>query len=122
MARKIKTIFQVRRALSCEWEQVNPILRAGEPGFALDTHLLKIGDGNTPWNLLPCYGRDESSNIYSAESKDFFPAVGNSNIIYRAINEKVLYQWNDRTKAYEQLGVGEISTDIDEINGGDASG
>lgn len=48
----IKTTFQFKRGLSSAWEKANPILAPGEPGWALDTHVLKIGDGATPWNQL----------------------------------------------------------------------
>lgn len=52
----IKTTFKVRRGLSHIWADVNPVLEAGEPGFELDTHRLKIGDGETKWNSLPYIG------------------------------------------------------------------
>jgi len=45
--------FQLRRSISSNWSSTNPILQAGEPGFETDTYKLKIGDGITPWNLLP---------------------------------------------------------------------
>ena len=48
----ITTTFQFKRGLSSAWERVNPILAPGEPGWTLDTHVLKIGDGITPWNSL----------------------------------------------------------------------
>lgn len=48
----ISTTFQFKRGLSSAWQRVNPILAPGEPGWTLDTHVLKIGDGVTPWNSL----------------------------------------------------------------------
>ena len=45
--------FQLRRATSSNWSSTNPILKGGEPGFENDTNKLKVGDGITPWNLLP---------------------------------------------------------------------
>ena len=48
----ISTTFQFKRGLSSAWERANPILAPGEPGWTLDTHVLKIGDGITPWNSL----------------------------------------------------------------------
>jgi hypothetical protein len=48
-------MFQ-RRGLASQWEEANTVLAAGEIGFAVDTDVLKIGDGLTPWNeLLPVY-------------------------------------------------------------------
>ena len=48
----ISTTFQLKRGLASAWERANPILAPGEPGWTLDTHVLKIGDGVTPWNGL----------------------------------------------------------------------
>lgn len=48
----IRTTFQFKRGLASAWERNNPILAPGEPGWTLDTHILKIGDGVTPWNSL----------------------------------------------------------------------
>lgn len=48
----INTTFQFKRGLSDAWERSNPILAPGEPGWTLDTHVLKIGNGVTAWNNL----------------------------------------------------------------------
>ena len=53
MAEIIKTTFKLRRGSFEQWEKVNPILAEGEPGFAIDKNLLKIGDGKTHWRDLP---------------------------------------------------------------------
>ena len=53
MADVIKTTFQVKRGTAARWEELNPILNPGEPGFEMDTFKLKIGDGSTPWKELP---------------------------------------------------------------------
>lgn len=52
MATTIKTTFKLRRGYAAKWESVNPILAEGEPGWAIDTKILKIGDGITPWTGL----------------------------------------------------------------------
>lgn len=52
----IKTTFKLRRGTSEAWERVNPILADGEPGFEIDTNVLKIGNGSTPYNELPVIG------------------------------------------------------------------
>lgn len=51
-----KTIFKLRRATEAEWEEKNPILALGEPGFAYDVYGLKIGNGETPWHNLEYLG------------------------------------------------------------------
>lgn len=53
MATTVKTTFQFKRGLLMRWEEKNPILSAGEPGWASDVHILKIGDGIHPWTELP---------------------------------------------------------------------
>lgn len=59
MADVIKTTFKVKRGTAARWEELNPILNPGEPGFEMDTFKLKIGNGSTPWKELP-YVNDAS--------------------------------------------------------------
>ena len=56
MAKILKTTFKIRRGQSQVWADINPILADGEPGYELDTHRLKIGDGEKSWNELPYIG------------------------------------------------------------------
>lgn len=48
----LTTRFQLRTDTKLNWETYNPILGYGEPGWEIDTHKLKIGDGETHWNDL----------------------------------------------------------------------
>lgn len=48
----LTTQFQIKRGLAEAWDRNNPILAPGEPGWTLDTHILKIGDGVTAWKNL----------------------------------------------------------------------
>lgn len=48
----LRTVFKLRRATEQEWEQVNPILDLGEPGYAYDIQRLKIGNGIDHWHDL----------------------------------------------------------------------
>lgn len=48
----LKTTFKLRRGQLAEWESIDPILSDGEPGFAIDTGGLKIGDGVKKWTEL----------------------------------------------------------------------
>ena len=52
----LNTRFQLKRGLSEAWNRVNPVLAAGEPGWTLDSHILKIGDGVTAWKDLEPIG------------------------------------------------------------------
>ena len=47
------TTILLKRANSLTWQQANPVLLMGEPGYEKDTGRLKIGDGQTAWNDLP---------------------------------------------------------------------
>jgi hypothetical protein len=49
----IYVLFQVRFDTAAMWASANPVLDVGEPGYAYDTKILKIGDGVTPWLSLP---------------------------------------------------------------------
>ena len=53
MATTIKTTFKFKRGLLMRWEETNPVLAEGEPGWAIDAYVLKIGDGIHPWTELP---------------------------------------------------------------------
>ena len=75
--KRYKTIFQVRRGTSEQWSSINPILRAGEPGYAIDTAKLKIGNGIDHWNDLPA----NDSFLLSYDSKEDFPEAGLSEIL-----------------------------------------
>ena len=91
----------------------------------MDTGRVKIGNGKDAWLDLPYLGEDGTGVVNAATHLDF-PTVGNVNYIYKAIEEKKLYQWNDKLLAYEVIsnnsGSGDIVIDFDVIHGGDADG
>ena len=49
--------LKFRRGTETEWSTANPVLSAGEPGYATDTRVVKIGNGTTNWNNLPITSR-----------------------------------------------------------------
>lgn len=49
----IKTIFQFKRGRLEALNRVNPLLEVGEPCYAFDENILKIGNGIDYWNDLP---------------------------------------------------------------------
>lgn len=66
----LNTRFQLKRGNSSAWTKNNPILYQGEPGYEIDTGLLKIGDGITSWNDLDyfigdVYTKDEIDTMLS---------------------------------------------------------
>jgi hypothetical protein len=48
-----KTDIQLRRGPESEFISKNTILASGEPSFATDTKVIKIGDEYTSWANLP---------------------------------------------------------------------
>ena len=127
MAEIIKHIYQFKRGTAQRWIEVNPVLLQGEPGFEYDTGKLKIGDGFTPWLALPYINDVDVSGqeeIIVVSTYNDLPRMGNLNILYRVIDDKLLYQWNSTTKRYESLGAqGSLDPSIITlINGGNANG
>lgn len=45
--------IKTRRGTASEWAEKNPVLRAGEFGYELDTNRLKVGNGVHAWNDRP---------------------------------------------------------------------
>ena len=58
-----KTQFQLRRGKKEAWERNNPTLASGEPGYSIDQNILKIGDGETPWDKLTACGQGLNTSI-----------------------------------------------------------
>lgn len=52
-----------RNSVPGRWEDLNPVLDNGEPGWDKETKVLKVGDGVTPWNTLPPIGRHTEEDI-----------------------------------------------------------
>lgn len=48
----VNNTIQLRRGTSSSWDSTNPVLAAGECGFASDINRLKIGDGILAWTSL----------------------------------------------------------------------
>jgi hypothetical protein len=45
--------IKLRRGVLADWERVNPILAEGEPAWAIDAFILKVGNGSLRWSELP---------------------------------------------------------------------
>ena len=94
--------IQLKRGKSSSWATLNPVLQPGEPGFEIDTGKLKIGNGVTEWLDLEYLG-DDKDLVLSTKTHYDFPEIGESDVIYKASEEKQLYQWNDELAKYELL-------------------
>ena len=113
-------VLQLKRATAERWLELNPVLAVGEPGFEYTTNKLKIGDGVLPWNELP-YLNEE--HVVNAQTHYDFPSIGKPNVIYKAEDEKLVYQWNSTELQYEALNTieSDVPLNIELINGGGAS-
>lgn len=49
----MSVLIKVRRDTAANWTSVNPVLAAGEPGLAVDTRVMKWGNGVNAWVDLP---------------------------------------------------------------------
>jgi alpha-tubulin suppressor-like RCC1 family protein len=47
--------LQIRRGTNADFNDKDPVLKAGEPAVAIDTQFLKIGDGTSKWSELPTF-------------------------------------------------------------------
>lgn len=94
--------IQLKRGRAASWLNLNPVLAPGEPGFEIDTGKMKIGNGVDEWTRLQYLG-DDKTLVVNAETHYDFPAIGDVEVIYKASQEKLLYQWNDETFEYELL-------------------
>ena len=115
--------IQLKRGLAENWTKLNPILQPGEPGMELDTGRLKLGNGVDPWLDLKYVGEDGHGVVNAATHYDF-PSIGSTNVIYKAEEEKKIYQWNSTNLVYEVISETASSNfdDVEIINGGNANG
>lgn len=95
MMQKInRTIFQFRRDTLAEWKKYNPILRVGEPSYAYDENIFKIGDGVNHWTDLPAQGSAVSSDILSRlEALENGASLSNSELL-STITEEMVSSWD----------------------------
>ena len=77
MATVVSTTFKLKRGTAARWEELNPILAQGEPGFAIDTNILKIGNGIDTWKDL----RAINSQSYTISSDGNSIAIDEDNQI-----------------------------------------
>lgn len=74
--------FQWQRGTAVRLAQLDPILRGGEPCYETDTGWFKIGNGFTPWSLLPYYMDEAGTRALVEEllaelgGGEFDPRVG----------------------------------------------
>lgn len=80
------TRMQQKRGTATQWQTGNPVLAVGEFGVAIDTGVVKVGDGVNNWNdlpailgstYLPILGKAADSNLLDGNDSSYFlPATG----------------------------------------------
>ena len=106
----IKTTFQLRRGKLAEWVLKNPIPADGEPCFADDVNILKIGNGTDSWNNLQAINSSDTQNIISrgyyfegefyVDEQHKEKCVGYSYKLYIDKNSNIIYSYDDEKKQY----------------------
>ena len=81
----------------------------------------KIAELNEKISNIQINGNDEREVINAATHFDF-PSIGSVDFIYKAYNEKKIYQWNAEELRYEPLSESGSMSEITLINGGNANG
>lgn len=93
----IKTTFKLRRDLAANWQELNPVLLDGEPGFEIDTLKLKIGNGILSWNELTYISEKGMSELkkgdgeYSYILNDYINSQANGDYSF-AIGKSTIVQ------------------------------
>ena len=93
----LTTRFQLRTDTRLNWQQNNPILEYGEPGWETDTSKLKIGDGEHAWNNLSyVYGIldntvvDDLSVLFNNDKTSLSIRVDNINLSTQNTSSKTV--------------------------------
>lgn len=70
-----------RRDTEANWNSANPTLEAGEFGYNITNKKIKLGDGVTPWNILPYFTNSNGDDVVvSWDDITGRPTIGNGTI------------------------------------------
>jgi len=95
-----ENLIKLRNGTVTAWNEANPILASGEPGYDSTNNILKIGDGSTNWNSLDSTAKGPQIQSYSNVS--IFPNTGLVDVIFIALNTNRIYRWNG--SVYLEIG------------------
>jgi hypothetical protein len=108
--------IKFKRGTASEWMgSASPsglVLSLGEPGFEKDTGKIKIGDGNTPWALLP-YVNKNDEDLQDLIDYYLTSLSGISNV---CDTEYVIVQ--DSNNDTKLINISELSSAMSIIDGG----
>ena len=109
--------FQMKRGKSRAWMRYNPVLLCGEPGYEIDTHKMKVGDGKTPWRLLPYIG-DHRKPKDGKSAYQIWLEAGNRGTVEDFLNSLVGEQGKSTYEIWLSLGnEGTVEDFIEAIKG-----
>lgn len=112
--------IQLKRANSqSTLESVNPVLLAGEPAIALDTGVLKIGDGVSTYTQLPSIGSSPDLSNYVTETELTTELAGyeeNTNKVTSLSSSSTDTQYPSAKCVYDL--VGNVESLLNNINSG----
>lgn len=97
--RIVKTTILLRRGTVAEFTEHNPLLRYGEPAFAVDIQRLKIGDGINHWIDLPYIG-GEDTVVHAVATESDLPQQGVVGNIYYIVADNNMVSWDADTASY----------------------
>lgn len=106
MANQIK----LRRDISGNWYDVNPVLGQGEPGLELDSGKLKIGNGSTAWRNLPYL---DTTN-FPPDQLGYLLNDGTGNLVWAPIVQ-INSDWDASSGTAQILNKPDIPKDINEL-------
>lgn len=89
--------IKFRRDLAYRWQEVNPVLAQGEPGYETDSGRFKIGDGTKRWYDLEYFNPttdlafyeklqayvsavEEQANLFGTDGPDLFLLYENAKV------------------------------------------
>lgn len=82
-------MIQFMRGSAATFEERNPILAAGQPGYEKDTGKLKIGDGTSPWMSLHYVAVGDLEGIVDPEYSPTSARAQSGQAVHQAISEIV---------------------------------
>lgn len=99
-------LIQLRRDLSANWADVNPVLSQGEPGVELDSGKIKIGNGVDPWNDLDY----SNTSDLPPDAEGYLVNDGSGNLSWTPLPELFSGQYDDL------VGKPDIPRDANELS------
>jgi len=106
-------LIQFRKGTLSQFNSANPTLASGEPGFAIDANVLKVGDGITPWSGLLGFSVGSGISSLNGLTSSSLVIDGGHNIQITTSGSEVI---NVAYTGLEHLSIPAISDEINSNN------